>query len=535
MQDQPAGASASASAAPDGEPQGTVLGALAQVAASDPGRIAYLDESGAVTYGGLFDAARRGAAWLARHGVRPGDTIALPLEQAPAHARRTMTFLYAAAYAGAVVLPLLPEAPLAARVELIGRFGAHWVLASGVSPVAGAQALDPRGFDPADAALDAQAPARADRGDAPSVYLFTSGTTGAAKVLLLTHRQIFDKALAVARIVGTGATARIMGPAPWPSNVGMRYLQRAHAIGAACVNVPFAETRGELAGQLARFGTTLMYASPWQMRRLMASPAPSRPLPDFTLGLIGAMVSREELRAARAALTSRLHVDYGCSETGPIALLEADEPAGPGCVGRVLPGVEVRIEGPDGTPLPAGGVGDLGFRSPWMCSDYVGNPVATRRHFRGGWFFPGDAGYLDAGGRLYLQGRTQEVINHGGLKIWPEDIEAVLRQHEDVLDAALAGIPDAAAGEVPVAFLAARAGVHGPLPPALGEAALRAFCAARIDAARVPRHFVLVAQIPRNQTGKILRGALIDAYEQARAAARAGAAEARAPGAGTGR
>ncbi len=186
----------------------------------------------------------------------------------------------------------------------------------------------------------------------------------------------------------------------------------------------------------------------------------------------------------------------------------------PGRVGRLVEGVEGRADGVQGGKLAAGEVGDLGFRAAWMSGGYAGNEQATRERFRKGWFYPGDAGSVDAAGNVTVRGRTQEVINYGGLKIWPGDIEAVLKQHRDVLDAALVGLPDRLAGQVPAAFVVRRVASDGHLSAGLGEADLRSYCAARIDAARIPVYFFEVSEIPRNDAGKVLREMLIDVYLQ---------------------
>jgi len=500
----------------------TIVDALTRYAASTPGQPAYLDAGRALSYADLATAARRGAAWLARHGVRPGDIVALPLDSSSASARRAIEVLYAIAHAGAVALPLFPEVPLAARIELIDRYGAHWLLASGALPAAiTARAIDPRGFDPADPRLDTPAAARADRGDAAFAYLFTSGTTGAPKVLLPTHGQFHANSRAAALSIGMDASDRQLAAVPWPSGVGLRYLFRAHAVGAAFVAAPLGETRAELAATLARFGVTRISASPWQVRRLLQSPPAAMPLLR-SAHVIGASISEAEIEAARAGLTPNIYVGYGCNELGAVTLL-APGVAVPGSVGALLPGIEARADGADGKALPPGAVGELGFRAAWMCTGYAGNPAATRERFRDGWFYPGDAGSIDAQGHVFLRGRTQEIINYGGLKIWPEDIEAVLKLHPDVLDAALVGLPDPMSGQVPAAFLVPRTPLDQSLGAQLGEDALRRFCAARIDGSRVPQVFVAVAEIPRNESGKIMRGALIEAYQRTQDALRGAA------------
>ena len=119
--------------------------------------------------------------------------------------------------------------------------------------------------------------------------------------------------------------------------------------------------------------------------------------------------------------------------------------------------------------MAPGEIGELGFRTARMCTEYVGNPEATRERFRDGWFFPGDVGSIDAQGRVYLRGRSQEVINYGGLKIWPEDIEAVIKEHPAIRDAALAGLPDAQSGELGISPTAVVGALEVSLPQILEQ------------------------------------------------------------------
>lgn len=513
MQDQSGGTAGSA----------TIVGSLAHYAACQPDNPAYVDPRGTASYGELFAAARRLAAWLQHAGVQPGDTVALPLDTMPALARPALEMLYAIAYAGATILPFYPEVPLESRLALLARYRAHWLIASGAPPqVAGATVLDPRGAGVQDGA----AAVRHDLPQTPSVYLFTSGTTGNPKALLPTHAQLHGNVLSAARAVGTDSADRQLASVAWPSGIGLRYLLRAHAVGAASVSAPFDDTRSGLGAVLERFGVTRIYLSPWQLRRLLQSRAPARPWPALrSIQATGAFVSSEEIAEVRERLSPNFVVSYGCNELGSVTVLGPQDAPASGGVGRLVPGMEVRVDGARGKPLAIGETGELGFRAPWMCTAYVGNPQATQERFRDGWVYPGDIGSVDAAGCLTLRGRTQEVINYGGLKIWPEDVEAMLKQHPDILDAALVGLPDPQAGETPAAFLVPRVPLDGPLPASLTEAELKKFCGTRIDATRVPPLFVAVAHIPRNESGKIMRGALAEAYLEARPALVGGAAK----------
>ncbi|MDB5803826.1 MAG: hypothetical protein JWN73_1148 [Betaproteobacteria bacterium] len=510
-----------AAAAPTGPPVASIVDSLAHYAAIQPDRPAYIDARGAVGYGVLFNAVRRLAAWLGSQGVRAGDTVALPLDTAPENARHALEMFYAVAHAGAVILPLYPEVPLDSRLALIGRYGARWLIASGAPPqVAGARVLDPRGYDAADPRYASLPAPRGDRPEAALVYLFTSGTTGTPKALLPTHAQLHGNVLAAACAVGTDSSDRQLGAVPWPSGIGMRYMLRAHAVGAAFVSMPFDDTRAVLGASLAQYGVTRIYLSPWQLRRLLQSPAPARPWPALrSIQVTGAFVSAEEIGLVRTLLSPNFFVSYGCNELGSVTVLGPEEARPqPGCVGRLVAGMEARVDDAQSRRLPVGEVGELGFRASWMCTGYAGNQPATQERFRGGWIYPGDVGSVDAQGRIHLRGRSQEVINYGGLKIWPEDIEAVLKQHPDILDAALVGLPDPQAGELPAAFVVPRSPLDRPLAPGLSDAELKKFCAARIDSTRVPPLFVAVAQIPRNESGKIMREALAAAYLEARPA-----------------
>lgn len=495
--------------------EASVIDMLAAFAARDPEHPAYVDADGTLSYGVLHRAVRRAAAWLAGQGVHAGDTVALALGVGGPAVRRDIALFYAAGYLGAALLPILPDVPPTVAQALLVRYRANWLLAAGAPPrVGSASVLDPRRFDAEDAALDTVPAPRGDAPDAGFIYLFTSGTTGEAKALLLTHRLIMLRYRAMAQQLGMDAGDRALAGLPWPAIPTMRMLTRVLVIGATCVSAPVGATRAAFGAMLARFGVTRVFVSPWQVRQMLESPAPLLPLPPLrALNVLGAPISHAELDAAREALSPNVVLDYATNETSTIALLRPGVAAPtPDCVGELVKGMEVRVAGPQGEILASGETGELGFRAAWICTGYAGNPQATAERFRDGFVYLGDAGSVDAQGFVYLRGRTLEVINYGGLKIWPEDIEGVLRQHPRILDAALVGLPDPRAGQVPVAFVVQRVALVGPPAARLDEVALRAYCAARIDAKRLPVRFIPAAQIPRNESGKIMRDVLVQEY-----------------------
>jgi acyl-coenzyme A synthetase/AMP-(fatty) acid ligase len=471
-----------------------------------PAAPALIEHRRTVSYGELLRGARAGAAWLHEHGVRAGATVALSLEPAPALTVRQVCLIYALACLGAALLPLYPGVPAALRGPLAARFNARWLIAAHALPeLADCVRLNPAAFQPESDALRAAAPPCVDEPERPLRYEFTSGTTGAPKVVLFTAAQYAGNARTAARCFGWTPQDRVLPVVRWPGKSCLRSLARTHAAGAALLDLPYPESREGLAQAIEQYGLTALQSVPWQLRHLLASPSPGRrPPPLRFLETAGAFIAPHEIRAVREGLTSNLHVIYASSEVGLLAHLPPAEPHDAPL--PLVPGVEAQAVGDDGQPLAPGAIGRLRFRAPWFPSHYVGNEADSAAQFAAGWFHPGDRGALDAAGRLTLHGRADDTINSGGTKIVPRDVEAVLGQHPDVMEAALVGIPDPLKGELPVAFVVPRRGAS--------PARLREFCAARLDASWLPTAVLEIPAMPRTPDGKIRRERLREIFRE---------------------
>jgi len=162
------------------------------------------------------------------------------------------------------------------------------------------------------------------------------------------------------------------------------------------------------------------------------------------------------------------------------------------------------VLGEDGRPLPPGQVGLVGFRGEGLPTGYVGNPEATRRAFRDGWFFPGDLAAIDAEGFFFFKGRADDVINNEGAKFYPIEVEKVLASHPAVAEAAVFGWPHRRNGELAVAFVVAK--------QPLTVLELQEFCRRQIADYKVPARIVFVDKMPRNPTGKIMKARLKEIF-----------------------
>jgi acyl-CoA synthetase (AMP-forming)/AMP-acid ligase II len=196
---------------------------------------------------------------------------------------------------------------------------------------------------------------------------------------------------------------------------------------------------------------------------------------------------------------------YGSTELGVDAVLEPEEQlCRPGSCGRALPGVELRVVGPDGTALPPGEPGTLLVRSPVTFTGYHGRaePVGNDA----GWKSVGGVPHLDADGYLYIRDRGGDLVITGGMNVYPAEVEAALHAHPDVLDAAVFGVPSAEWGQSVHAVVVPRAGGETDL------AALDAHLAQRLAGDKRPRSWEVRDTLPRTDAGKLLRRVLRDEH-----------------------
>jgi long-chain acyl-CoA synthetase len=242
-------------------------------------------------------------------------------------------------------------------------------------------------------------------------------------------------------------------------------------------------------------------------RRLLDAPAmQTAELASLRVAVAGAAPCPWELTSEWQQRTAvRILRGYGMTELfRPISYTAGDTRELPDAVGRPVPGVEVRIADDAGTPLPRGAEGELWVRSPGVMDGYLNAPAETREVLRDGWFVTGDLGVLTDDGHVRLVGRKRERILRGGYSVAPAEVEAVLRAHPAVEDAAVGGRPHADLGEEVAAFVTLRAGHDSSADELL------AHCRRRLAPFKCPRELHIVPNLPRSATGKILKSRLIE-------------------------
>jgi long-chain acyl-CoA synthetase len=346
------------------------------------------------------------------------------------------------------------------------------------------------------------------RPDDPAWLFYTSGTTGRPKGATLTHRNLGFMAHAYYADIDTVAPGDTMIHAAALSHGAGLYALPSIAMGACQVisATPSFDPQEVLALIGAHRNVTL-WTAPTMLTRLTdaacAADADTRNLRTIVYG--GGPMYVADLERALRVFGPKLAQIFGQGESPmTITALGRNEHAGallPTC-GRARTLVEVRVVDGDDRELPAGESGEVVTRSDCVMRSYWNNPAATAAALRGGWLHTGDVGSLDARGYLTLHDRAKDMIISGGSNIYPREVEEVLLRHGAVREAAVVGRPHADWGEEVVAFVVVRPG------SAVAPAELDALCLEHIARYKRPRDYVFVAELPKNNYGKVLKRAL---------------------------
>jgi acyl-CoA synthetase (AMP-forming)/AMP-acid ligase II len=331
--------------------------------------------------------------------------------------------------------------------------------------------------------------------DDTAVILHTSGTTGQPKLVRMSQRMLAQRVLVNSELLRLDATSVYATASPYHHIAGWGNVAVALGAGATIVPVPRFSVDGWQA--LEQLGVSHVLLVPTMVHMLLEEKILR--LPTLRVLQYGsAPMPRDTLRRALAELPGVVFVDiYGQTEGSPITCLTAADhvraAAGDSylleSVGRAVPGVELRIAEP-----AADGVGELLARGPHLFS-YAAD----------GWQHTGDLGWLDEAGYLYLVARQGDMIIRGGENVYPLEVEHVLTEHPGVADAAVIGVPDERLGQTVMAFIVP---ADAAVPPAAER--LRAFARERLAGFKVPAVWEFTSALPRNASGKVLRGPLIE-------------------------
>ena len=347
------------------------------------------------------------------------------------------------------------------------------------------------------------APTVAEAGDIHRL-MYTSGTTGRPKGVMLTHGNLAWKNLA--HIVEFGFTSAEVGLACGPLyHVGALDLTTTSllAVGATVI-IQRGFDAAAVVDELERSRVTTVWLAPAMVNAIMALPdVEQRDLSSVRVIISGGEKMPVPLieRVHRTFPSAWFADAYGLTETvsGDTFLDRDSIITKLGSVGRPCLHLELDIWDDDGRSLPAGERGEIVLRGPKVFQGYWRDPDATAKAFAGGWFHTGDVGVRDDDGYLFIVDRLKDMIVSGGENIASSEIERVLYEHAAVLEAAVVARPDERWGEVPVAFVALRQGAT------VTTDELLAHCGSQLARFKIPKDITIVDELPRNPSGKVLK------------------------------
>ncbi|MEV8019098.1 long-chain fatty acid--CoA ligase [Streptomyces sp. NPDC086554] len=488
----------------------------ARRARKTPHRTAFRYEDTTTSYAELYARTTQLARSLRESGVRRGDRIAYLGANHPAF----LETFFAAGVLGAVFVPLNTRLAVPELAHQIDDSGAATLIhaptfitaAERLTELAPAlrtcievgpyyeELLSGASIEPLDEPVT---------GDDISIIMYTSGTTGRPKGAMLTHANLTWNAVNVLVDADLTSDTTALVTAPLFHTAGLNMLTLPVLLkGGTCVLVESFDADASL-GLVERHGVTAMFGVPTMYEQMARRPRwHSADLTSLRVLMCGGAPVPAPLIAAYAERGLAFQQGYGMTEAAPgVLYLDAEHAVSKaGSAGVPHFFTDVRVVRPDLTEADDGEAGEVLVRGPHVMPGYWGLPQDSAAAFADGWLRTGDAARRDADGYVTIADRLKDMIISGGENIYPAEVESALLAHPDVVECAVIGVPDPRWGEVPRAVVVVR---EGSVPD---PDALLASLAGHLAKYKIPKSLVVVAELPRTASGKLLKPALRRLY-----------------------
>jgi len=464
-------------------------------ATQSPSKPAIVFEDTVRTWSQLMDRIRRLSNHLTAWGVRPGNTVAIMLPNRPEFIEANA----AAMRIGATVAYLNPRMPASEARALLSRTGARVLVTHREDINANARTLFvPTYYEGALAAAPSNEP-DVPRGAEGKVVVFTSGTTGRPKGAVRSTESMASPALFTGflRTIPLRMSDVHLVVCPMYHSSGSGFATAGLLMGNTCVIVEkFSPEAFCRAVETHKVTTTAVV--PTMLHQLTAWPdAKHYDLSSLRVVVCTGAALREEVREAARDLLGEVVYDlYGSTEMAWVSVATPDDQRRkPGSVGRPVPGVDIRIVGPDGREVEPGQPGEIWAGSSLGMQGYLDDPELQAERMKSGYVSVRDIGYIDDEGYLFVVDRADDMIISGGVNVYPAETEIALESNRKVKESAVVGVPDPKWGEKIVAAVVARETVT--------DEELIDWCKQKLAYAAVPKEIRLVDELPRNDVGKV--------------------------------
>jgi fatty-acyl-CoA synthase len=500
---------------------------VARHAHAIPDQVAIRFEDRSITWAEFHERIHRVAAGLAERGVRKGDRVAILMTNRP----EFVEVVLAANAIGAIGVPLNFRLAPGEAAFILGHSAAKVLVTDQfLAPLAQAasQAADPApeltvvvgtetpdgtiSYDELAASTATEPTTEIDERDV-ALIMYTSGTTGRPKGAMLTHLNLLMQALTAIRTGRSyGDDIVALCNVPLFHIAGIGGMPPSLMIGARTVIMPTAMFDAKTTVDAVEAEkVTSLFLVPAQWQVLCADPDTTercKSLRTISWGAAPATVSLLQ-DMARVFPYAEIISVFGQTEMSPVTTALPSEEAirKIGSVGKPIPTISARVVDDEMNDVKPGEVGEIVYRGPTLMAGYWNDPVETAKAFEGGWFHSGDLVRADDQGFLYVVDRKKDMIISGGENIYCAEVENVLASHPAVLDVAVIGAKHERWGETPLAVVVA---ADKDNPPTLED--LTDFTRDKLASYKKPTLLVVIDELPRNASGKVVKGELRDRY-----------------------
>jgi long-chain acyl-CoA synthetase len=485
-----------------------LAGILTESATRDPDHVAVKLDETEVSYGTLDEATARLAGVLAERDFAAGQRVGVMLPNVPYFA----ICYYGVLRAGGVVVPMNVLLKRREVAFYLRDSGAKLLFAwEGFADDARAGAGDagaecvivaPASFEQLLASADSRREIVDRDPEDTAVILYTSGTTGTPKGAELTHHNLTRNCEITRSNFGLGEDAVALGALPLFHSFGQTCALNATIASGGTLSLIPRFDPGKALEIIERDRVNLFEGVPTMYNAILQHPERDR-FDTSSLALCvsgGSAMPVELLRGFEDAFGCKVLEGYGLSESSPVASFNPrDRERKPGSIGVPIRGVEMKVVDDDGHEVPRGEIGEIVIRGHNVMKGYWNKPEATAETLRDGWLHTGDMARIDEDGYFFIVDRKKDMIIRGGYNVYPREIEEVLYEHPDVVEAAVVGIPHDELGEEVGAAVTLKEGAT-TTPQELSE-----FVKGQVAAYKYPRRMWLVGELPKGPTGKILK------------------------------
>lgn len=485
-------------------------------------KVALFVDDDKITYADILENVDKLAAYLASKDVKKGDKVALFLRNSP----EFIYTIFAASKLGAIIVPIntfLKEDELNYILEDSGASVlitsaiydkvvnnskasslCRFILWEGESAVQGEQH---HSFEDAlHTTLDGEHTSTGLEDTA--VLIYTSGTTGKPKGAMLSHKNIFSNGRSGAMTIKVK-----------PKDRGIVFLPMFHSftfsigvmlpmqVGMSIVIIKSIQPFSNIFKQTLMKRVTIFFGIPDVYNALSKAKLPwyfmwFNSIRAFISGAAALQPKTLDAMAKKFKRATLLE-GYGLSEASPAVCMNTFKKQKAGSVGTALHGYEMKVVDGDMNEVDYGMIGDIIVRGDNVMQGYLNRPTATEETIINGWLLTGDMGYMDDEGFLFIVDRKKDLIISKGINVYPREIEEVIDMYEGVGASAVIGIVDERSGEVPIVYIELEEGVEN-----LDEAGLKKYMKESLANYKIPKQIHLIAELPKNATGKVLKRAL---------------------------